>query len=90
MNKRINGSVLWLIAAMLLAAPSLQAQVTLSGSIQSDILIPQDDEKIGTEHYSDWALTNTYVDLKLGSKYVEAGTRFSPRQNLQRPVYHRG
>ena len=76
MNKRINGSVLWLIAAMLLAAPSLQAQVTLSGSIQSDILIPQDDEKIGTEHYSDWALTNTYVDLKLGSKYVEAGTRF--------------
>ncbi len=76
MNKRINGSVLWLIAAMLLAAPSLQAQVTLSGSIQSDILIPQDDEKIGTEHYSDWALTNTYVDLKLGSKYVDAGGRF--------------
>lgn len=76
MNNRINGSVLWLIAAMLLVAPSLQAQVTLSGSIQSDILIPQDDEKIGTEHYSDWALTNTYVDLKLGSKYVEAGTRF--------------
>ena len=76
MKKRINGSVLWLIAAMLLVAPSLQAQVTLSGSIQSDILIPQDDEKIGTEHYSDWALTNTYVDLKLGSKYVEAGTRF--------------
>ena len=76
MNKRINGSVLWLIAAMMLAAPSLQAQVTLSGSIQSDVLIPQDDEKIGTEHYSDWALTNTYVDLKLGSKYVEAGTRF--------------
>lgn len=76
MKKRINGSVLWLIAAMLLAAPSLQAQVTLSGSIQSDVLIPQDDEKIGTEHYSDWALTNTYVDLKLGSKYVEAGTRF--------------
>lgn len=76
MKKRINGSVLWLIAAMLLVAPSLQAQVTLSGSIQSDILIPQDDEKIGTEHYSDWALTNTYVDLKLGSKYMEAGTRF--------------
>lgn len=76
MKNRINGSVLWLIAAMLLVAPSLQAQVTLSGSIQSDILIPQDDDKIGTEHYSDWALTNTYVDLKLGSKYVEAGTRF--------------
>lgn len=76
MKNRINGSFLWLIAAILLATPSLQAQVTLSGSIQSDILIPQDDEKIGTEHYSDWALTNTYVDLKLGSKYVDAGTRF--------------
>ena len=64
------------MAAMLLAAPSLQAQVTLSGSIQSDVLIPKDDDKIGTEHYSEWALTNTYVDLKLGSKYVDAGTRF--------------
>ena len=72
---RINDFFL-LLMAMLLAAPSLQAQVTLSGSIQSDILIPQDDEKIGTEHYSDWALTNTYVDLKLGSKYVDAGGRF--------------
>ena len=73
---RINGFFLLLMATLLMAASSAQAQVTLSGSIQSDILIPQDDEKIGTEHYSDWALTNTYVDLKLGSKYVEAGTRF--------------
>lgn len=73
---RINGFFLLLMATLLLAVSSAQAQVTLSGSIQSDILIPQDDEKIGTEHYSDWALTNTYVDLKLGSKYVDAGTRF--------------
>lgn len=76
MKNKINVLFLCLMAAMLLAAPSLQAQVTLSGSIQSDVLIPQDDEKIGTEHYSEWALTNTYVDLKLASKYVEAGTRF--------------
>ena len=81
MKNRINGSVLWLIAAMLLAAPSLQAQVTLSGSIQSDVLIPKDDDEIGTEHYSEWALTNTYVDLKLGSKYVDAGTRFEFLEN---------
>ena len=39
------------------------SQVSLSGSIQSDILIPQDDDKIGTEHYSDWGLTNTYTFL---------------------------
>ena len=73
---RINDFFLLLMATLLLAVSSAQAQVTLSGSIQSDVLIPQDDEKIGTEHYSDWALTNTYVDLKLGSKYVDAGTRF--------------
>lgn len=65
-----------LIAISFLMMLPAWSQVTLSGSIQSDVLIPQDDEKIGTEHYKDWALTNTYVDLKLGSKYVEAGTRF--------------
>lgn len=63
---------LWLLCYCL----PLSSQVKLSGSIQSDILIPQDDEKIGTEHYDDWALTNTYVDLKLTHKYVEAGGRF--------------
>ena len=64
------------LPVFLLAALPVFSQVTLSGSIQSDILVPQDDEKIGTEHYDDKVLTNTYVDLKLGSKYVEAGGRF--------------
>ena len=68
-------SVTLIVLSFLMVLPAW-SQVTLSGSIQSDVLIPQDDEKIGTEHYKDWALTNTYVDLKLGSKYVEAGTRF--------------
>jgi len=61
---------------MLLCASPMISQVKLSGSIQSDILIPQDDEKIGTEHYDEWALTNTYLDLKLSHKYFEAGGRF--------------
>jgi len=66
-----------LLAASCLTLPAvMNAQVTLNGSIQSDILFPQDDEKIGTEHYSEWARTNTYVDLNLGSKYVDAGARF--------------
>lgn len=73
MNRIASVALIVLFLLMVLPAWS---QVTLSGSIQSDVLIPQDDEKIGTEHYKDWALTNTYVDLKLGSKYVEAGTRF--------------
>ena len=65
-----------LLAAILFSAPKAPSQVTLSGSIQSDILVPQEDEKIGAEHYDDKVLTNTYLDLKLGSKYVEAGGRF--------------
>ena len=51
---------------MLLAAFPAFSQVTLSGSIQSDILVPQDDEEIGTEHSKYKVLTNTYVDLNLG------------------------
>ena len=73
--KRFHVRLLLLAVAAVMALPAFP-QVTLSGSIQSDILIPQDDEKIGTDHYSEWALTNTYVDLKLGSKYVDAGARF--------------
>lgn len=49
--------------------------VTLHGSIQSDILLPEEDRKIGTEKYSEWALTNSYADLGLMSKYVDAGLR---------------
>ena len=65
-----------LMLATMLSALCATAQVTLSGSIQSDILIPQEDDKIGAEHSDDKVLTNTYVDLKMGSKYVDAGTRF--------------
>ena len=73
--KRFHFRRLLLAVAAMMALPAFP-QVTLSGSIQSDILIPQDDDKIGTDHYSEWALTNTYVDLNLGSKYVDAGARF--------------
>ena len=50
-------------------------KVRLSGSIQSDILIPQEDKEIGTEDYSEWGLTNTFAELNLTSKYVDAGAR---------------
>lgn len=51
--------------------------VTLSGSVQSDMMIaPQQDEAIGTGEYdNDKFLTNTYVDLLLQSKSVDAGAR---------------
>ena len=50
-------------------------QVSFHGSIQSDILIPQEDKAINTGTYDDWALTNTYADLSLYSKYLDAGAR---------------
>lgn len=73
--KRLNLRYLALSALLSAALPAV-AQVTVSGSVHSDVLFPQDDEKIGTEHYDDKVLTNTYLDLKLGSKNVEAGARF--------------
>lgn len=50
-------------------------KLTLSGSIQSDVLIPQNDSVIGAERDGDQLKTNTYVDLLLQSKHVDAGVR---------------
>ena len=52
-----------------------QQKVTLHGSIQSDVLLPQEDASIGTGSYDSWALTNTYADLYMMSRYVDAGAR---------------
>lgn len=52
-----------------------QEKVTLNGSIQSDILLPQEDDKIGTGKYKDDFLTNTYADLHLRSRWIDAGAR---------------
>ena len=69
-----------LAAAVLTALPAAAQEedggVSLKGSIQSDVLIPQEDQKIGTGTYKDWGLTNTYVDLQLLNKYVSAGALF--------------
>jgi hypothetical protein len=57
--------------------------VSLHGSIQTDILFPEEDEKIGTGTYSDKVLSNTYADLKLLSKYIDAGLRV---EYMQQPL----
>lgn len=56
-------------------AQESQRKVVLHGSVQSDVLIPEEDKDINTGSYDDWGLTNTYVDLNLMSKNVEAGAR---------------
>ncbi|MCD8267515.1 MAG: DUF6029 family protein [Parabacteroides sp.] len=52
-------------------------KVHLTGSIQSDILFPEEDNAIGTGSYKDKVLTNTYVDLALSvANYLTVGGRF--------------
>lgn len=66
------------IFGMAMVSVSLGAQenVTLNGSIQSDVLLPQEDNAIGTKYDSNSdILTNTYADLHLRSKWVDAGAR---------------
>ena len=56
--------------------------VTLSGSVQSDVLLPQDDERTGVSKTDDF-LTNTYVELMMQSQYVDAGVRM---EYLEHPL----
>lgn len=78
---RSKANILFLIS-LIGGLGSMQAQeaknnpVTVSGSIQSDVLIPQEDKKIGAADYDEWALTNSYANVMLSSKYVDAGARF--------------
>jgi hypothetical protein len=65
------------------AAQSSTDGVTLHGSVKTDILVPEEDESIGTGTYSDKVLSNTYVDLKMLSRYVDAGARF---EYMQQPL----
>lgn len=48
----------------------------LTGTIQSEVLIPQADSAINAVDYPEFALTNTYADLKLIGKTINAGLRF--------------
>lgn len=68
------------LLAGMMSAGAANAQtdngIAVHGSIQSDILVPQEDEKLGTGTYKDDVLTNTYADISIDSKYLEAGARF--------------
>ena len=83
------------IALCALVALSAQAQedngITLSGSIQSDMLVfPEDDPEIGTNYGTNKDfLTNTYAELHLQSKYVSAGARLEYMENPL-PGFERG
>lgn len=66
-----------LIAAPLVAATfTMSAQkVAVHGSIQADVLFPEEDKEIGTGSYDKKILFNTYGDVNLASQYIDAGLR---------------
>lgn len=58
------------------AGKSNDFKFDLTGSVQTDLLIPQEDTRIGTGTYSNKVLGNAYMNLNLLSKYLSAGARF--------------
>ncbi len=78
---RFDYRVLGVSLMLLLPSAAIVAQdeegkgFTFSGSLQTDVLFPEEDEAIGTGTYTDDCLSNTYLDLNLRSKYVDAGAR---------------
>jgi hypothetical protein len=83
MNHKTLLAVGLLSAAVNASALDLGNDVVLHGSVKSDILLPEEDARIGTGSYSEDVLTNTYADLKLLSRYVDAGLRF---EYLEHPM----
>lgn len=75
MNYRLLGTSIFFAASSLLMAQEDNKGFTLSGSLQSDILFGQDDEAIGAKKSENVSQSNTYLDLNLLSKYVDAGAR---------------
>ncbi len=80
-------TLICLLAAFAPAAPALAQEgqddgggnkVTVSGSIQSDILIPEFDPEIQSQSdkIDEWAVTNTFADVNIMSEHVDAGARF--------------
>ena len=71
--------ILLFLAFLYSGAASAQVSVgkgiSLTGTLQSDILFPKEDHSIGTDIYKDKVLTNTYLQLGMLSKYVMVGAR---------------
>ena len=73
------GLCLWAVGPSLAQSPK---KVILSGSIQSDMLVPKSDSDIGAKKTDDFQ-TNSYADLHLQSQFVDAGLRF---EYLEHPL----
>ena len=76
MTMRLHILLLAVLMPCLIHAQDDNRKVVVSGSIQSDVLFPEEDMSIGAYKDDDKAKTDTYVDLKAQSQYVDAGARF--------------
>lgn len=79
--KQIAGYLLMLLPMSVMAQG--EKKVTLTGSIQTDWLVPESDNAIGAnkEDYKADILGNTYINLNLESQYVTAGVRVETMEN---------
>ena len=62
-------------AAALCAASASSQGITHHGSIQADVLVPENDYAIGTEKYNDKVLGNVYANYGFFSKWLDGGLR---------------
>ena len=60
---------------MLPLQASAENKVAVHGSVQADVVFPEVDDDIKTGTYDHKILFNTYADVNLASKYVDAGLR---------------
>lgn len=68
--------VLPALLALLCAVPgAAENKVAVHGSVQADIVLPQEDDAIGTGSYDHKILFNTYADVNLASRFIDAGLR---------------
>jgi len=75
-NKKLTILIALFPLALFAQEEKDSAGITFSGSIESNIHIPKYDEAIETERYDEWALTNTYANVDVESRCIDAGARF--------------
>jgi hypothetical protein len=74
---KLNKPALMAVAGLALGAASAHAgyPVAVHGSVQADIVFPEVDNEIETGEYDHKILFNTYADVNLASRFVDAGLR---------------
>ena len=73
--KPLLAASLMVMAAASPVKAAILENAAVHGSVQADILFPEEDEAIGTGTYDKKILFNSYADVSLVSKYVDAGLR---------------